>query len=40
MWSGTILLGLLGFALATLFRLVEHRVLFWYFGQRAAARDH
>ena len=40
MWSGTILLGLLGFALATLFRVVERRVLFWYFGQRAAARDH
>ena len=40
MWSGTILLGLLGFVLATLFRMVERRVLFWYFGQRAAARDH
>jgi ABC-type nitrate/sulfonate/bicarbonate transport system permease component len=40
MWSGTILLGLLGFTLATLFRLVERRVLFWYLGQRAAARDH
>jgi ABC-type nitrate/sulfonate/bicarbonate transport system permease component len=40
MWSGTILLGLLGFSLATLFRLVERRVLFWHFGQRAAARDH
>jgi ABC-type nitrate/sulfonate/bicarbonate transport system permease component len=40
MWSGTILLGLLGFSLATLFRLVERRILFWYFGLRAAARDH
>jgi ABC-type nitrate/sulfonate/bicarbonate transport system permease component len=40
MWSGTILLGLLGFSLATLFRLVEGRVLFWYFGLRAAARGH
>jgi ABC-type nitrate/sulfonate/bicarbonate transport system permease component len=39
MWSGTILLGLLGFSLAMLFRLVERRVLFWYFGQRAVARD-
>jgi ABC-type nitrate/sulfonate/bicarbonate transport system permease component len=40
MWSGTILLGLLGFSLAVLFRFVERRVLFWYFGLRAAARDH
>jgi ABC-type nitrate/sulfonate/bicarbonate transport system permease component len=40
MWSGTILLGLIGFALASAFRLVEHRVLFWYLGMRAAARDH
>jgi ABC-type nitrate/sulfonate/bicarbonate transport system permease component len=40
MWSGTILLGLLGFSRAVLFRLVERRVLFWYFGLRAAARGH
>jgi ABC-type nitrate/sulfonate/bicarbonate transport system permease component len=40
MWSGTILLGLIGFALASAFRLLEHRVLFWYLGMRAAARDH
>ena len=40
MWSGTILLGLIGFGLAWAFRLVERRVLFWYFGMRAAARDH
>lgn len=40
MWAGTIMLGLIGFGLATLFRFVEHRVLFWYFGLRAAARDH
>jgi ABC-type nitrate/sulfonate/bicarbonate transport system permease component len=40
MWSGTIVLGLLGFTMATAFRLVERRVLFWYFGSRAAARDH
>ncbi|MEV5408154.1 ABC transporter permease [Thermopolyspora sp. NPDC052614] len=39
MWSGTILLGLLGFALAKLFQIIERRVLFWYFGMRAAARD-
>jgi ABC-type nitrate/sulfonate/bicarbonate transport system permease component len=40
MWSGTILLGLLGFCLAKLFHIVERRVMFWYFGMRAAARDH
>jgi ABC-type nitrate/sulfonate/bicarbonate transport system permease component len=40
MWSGTILLGLIGFGLAWAFRLVERRILFWYFGLRAAARDH
>ena len=40
MWSGTILLGLIGFGLAWAFRLVERRVLFWYVGMRAAARDH
>ena len=40
MWSGTILLGLIGFGLAWALRLVERRVLFWYFGLRAAARDH
>ena len=40
MWSGTILLGLLGFVLAMLFRLIERRTLFWYHGMRAAARDN
>jgi ABC-type nitrate/sulfonate/bicarbonate transport system permease component len=39
MWSGVLLLGLLGVALATLFRLVEHRVLAWYQGQRQADRS-
>lgn len=34
MWSGIILLGLIGVALSLLFRLVETRVLAWYFGQR------
>ncbi|RDG30543.1 ABC transporter permease [Streptomyces corynorhini] len=38
MWSGILLLGLLGFALATVFRLVERRVLRWYHGLRAAGR--
>jgi ABC-type nitrate/sulfonate/bicarbonate transport system permease component len=38
MWSGVLLLGLLGVALAMLFRLVEHRVLAWYHGQRQLHR--
>jgi ABC-type nitrate/sulfonate/bicarbonate transport system permease component len=38
MWSGIILLGLLGFVLSVLFRLVESRVLSWYFGLRLAQR--
>jgi ABC-type nitrate/sulfonate/bicarbonate transport system permease component len=38
MWSGIILLGLIGFALSELFRLAERRVLAWYHGQRDAAR--
>ncbi|CAL9639915.1 ABC transporter permease [Streptomyces griseomycini] len=38
MWTGILLLGLLGFALSVLFRLVERRVLGWYHGLRAATR--
>ncbi|MFC3519800.1 ABC transporter permease [Streptomonospora nanhaiensis] len=38
MWSGIVLLGLLGFLLALLFGLVERRVLNWYHGVRAAAK--
>ncbi|MET0416236.1 MAG: ABC transporter permease [Actinoplanes sp.] len=38
MWSGIILLGLLGFALSVLFRLAERRALSWYDGLRAAQR--
>ncbi|WP_229075926.1 ABC transporter permease [Actinoplanes sp. DH11] len=38
MWSGIILLGLLGFALSLLFRLAERRALRWYEGLRAAQR--
>jgi ABC-type nitrate/sulfonate/bicarbonate transport system permease component len=34
MWSGIILLGLIGVALSLLFRLVESRALAWYHGQR------
>ena len=39
MWSGVLLLGLIGVLLAVLFRLVERRVLGWYHGQRAGRRE-
>ncbi|MEV0900855.1 ABC transporter permease [Actinoplanes sp. NPDC049802] len=39
MWSGIILLGLLGFVLSLLFRLAERRALRWYEGLRAAQRQ-
>jgi ABC-type nitrate/sulfonate/bicarbonate transport system permease component len=39
MWSGVLLLGIIGVALALLFRLVERRVLHWYHGIRAAQRE-
>ncbi|GAA0447530.1 nitrate ABC transporter permease [Paractinoplanes deccanensis] len=38
MWTGIILLGLIGVALSALFRLVEHRALAWYRGLRQAER--
>jgi ABC-type nitrate/sulfonate/bicarbonate transport system permease component len=38
MWSGIILLGLLGFVLSELFRLAERRMLAWYYGLREAQR--
>jgi ABC-type nitrate/sulfonate/bicarbonate transport system permease component len=38
MWSGVLLLGLLGVCLALAFRAVERRVLAWYHGQRQAHR--
>jgi ABC-type nitrate/sulfonate/bicarbonate transport system permease component len=39
MWSGVILLGLLGVLLSLVFRLVEHRVLGWYHGLRAVQKE-
>jgi len=39
MWTGIILLGLLGVLLAGLFGLAERAILRWYFGLRRAARD-
>jgi ABC-type nitrate/sulfonate/bicarbonate transport system permease component len=38
MWSGIILLGLLGFGLSVLFQLAERRVLAWYHGLRDVQR--
>ena len=38
MWSGVLLLGIIGVVLSLLFRLVERRVLGWYHGVRAAER--
>lgn len=38
MWSGIILLGLIGVALSLVFRLVEARALSWYRGLRSSQR--
>ncbi len=39
MWSGVLLLGLLGFLLSLLFRFAENRVMAWYQGLRRAQRN-
>jgi ABC-type nitrate/sulfonate/bicarbonate transport system permease component len=39
MWAGMLMLGLLGFLLSLLFRLVESRWLAWYHGLRRAQRS-
>ncbi|MGW0837645.1 ABC transporter permease [Streptomyces prunicolor] len=38
MWTGILVLGMLGFLLSVVFQVVERRVLGWYHGLRAAAR--
>jgi ABC-type nitrate/sulfonate/bicarbonate transport system permease component len=38
MWTGILVLGLLGFVLSVLFQAVERRVLGWYHGLRASTR--
>jgi ABC-type nitrate/sulfonate/bicarbonate transport system permease component len=38
-WAGMLMLGLLGFLLALLFRIVENRQLAWYHGLRRAQRS-
>jgi len=39
MWSGVLLLGLIGIVLSLLFRLAERSLLGWYHGQRAGQRE-
>ncbi len=39
MWSGVIVLGLIGVALSLLFRLADRWVLAWYHGIRAVQRE-
>lgn len=39
MWSGVLLLGILGFLLSLLFRFAENRALAWYHGLRRAQRN-
>jgi ABC-type nitrate/sulfonate/bicarbonate transport system permease component len=39
MWTGVILLGLIGVVLALLFRLAERHVLGWYHGIRAVQKE-
>ncbi|WP_028266062.1 ABC transporter permease [Arthrobacter sp. MA-N2] len=38
MWTGIMVLGLIGVALSAIFQFVESRVLAWYHGQRRTAR--
>jgi ABC-type nitrate/sulfonate/bicarbonate transport system permease component len=38
MWSGVLMLGLFGFTLSVIFRLIERRVLGWYYGMRDLER--
>ncbi|WP_420032151.1 ABC transporter permease [Streptomyces sp. cg28] len=38
MWTGILVLGLLGVLLSVLFRIVERRALGWYHGSRGARR--
>lgn len=38
MWTGIILLGLVGVSLSVIFRRIERPVLFWYLGLRESQR--
>ncbi|QTX03815.1 ABC transporter permease [Agromyces archimandritae] len=39
MWSGILVLGLIGLGLALVFRVVERRILRWYYGLREVQRE-
>jgi ABC-type nitrate/sulfonate/bicarbonate transport system permease component len=39
MWSGILVLGLIGVALSIVFQLVENRLLRWYHGLKASQRE-
>ena len=39
MWSGIVLLGILGVMLSAGFQLIEKRILRWYYGLKEAAND-
>lgn len=39
MWSGILLLGLIGFGLSLAFRIIERRILRWYHGLREVQRE-
>jgi ABC-type nitrate/sulfonate/bicarbonate transport system permease component len=39
MWAGILIIGLIGIVMAGLFRLVERRVLAWYYGQREVEKQ-
>lgn len=40
MWSGIVLLGIIGVLLSTLFQVVQKRVLHWYYGLKEASNDN
>ncbi|WP_417555273.1 ABC transporter permease [Microbacterium sp.] len=39
MWSGILVLGLIGLALAVIFRYIERYILRWYYGLREVQRE-
>jgi ABC-type nitrate/sulfonate/bicarbonate transport system permease component len=39
MWSGVLLLGLIGVLISMLFRLAERRIMSWYYGIRSSQRE-
>lgn len=39
MWSGIVLLGILGVLMSLIFQFIQKRVLHWYFGLKEASND-